>query len=57
MYISFMYTYIVPTWFDMDKEKNHNVYVSGLPLDITLEEFIELMTKYGIIMENEDGNC
>ena len=39
----------------MDKEHNHNVYVSGLPDDITIEEFAELMSKYGIIMENEEG--
>ena len=39
----------------MDNEHNHNVYVSGLPEDITTEEFTELMSKYGIIMENEEG--
>lgn len=44
-----------PTWFDMEEEKNRNVYVSGLPLDITLEEFVEMMTKCGIIMEDDDG--
>ena len=42
-------------WFEIDKEHNHNVYVSGLPLDVTKEEFVELMSKCGIIMENEDG--
>ena len=31
------------------------MYVSGLPDDITIEEFAELMSKYGIIMENEEG--
>lgn len=44
-----------PTWFDMDEEKNRNVYVSGLPLDITLEEFVEMMSKCGIIMADDDG--
>ena len=39
----------------MDNEHNHNVYVSGLPDDITIEEFAELVSKYGIIMENEEG--
>ena len=39
----------------MDEEHNHDVYVSGLPDDITIEEFAELMSKYGIIMENEEG--
>ncbi|XP_048578231.1 HIV Tat-specific factor 1 homolog [Nematostella vectensis] len=41
-------------WFQPDPEKNPNVYVSGLPLDITDEEFVELMSKYGIIMEDPD---
>lgn len=44
-----------PTWFDIDEGKNHNVYVSGLPLDITKEEFVEMMTKCGIIMEDDEG--
>ena len=44
-------------WFDIEDEKNHNVYVWGLPLDVTLEEFEELMSKYGIIMEDDDGGC
>ena len=42
-------------WFDIDREHNHNVYVSGLPLDVTMEEFLQLMGKCGIVMENEDG--
>ena len=44
-----------PTWFEMDEDKNLNVYVSGLPLDITQEEFVEMMSKYGIVMVDEDG--
>ena len=44
-------------WFEMADSQNHNIYVSGLPLDISLEEFNQLMTKYGIIMEDEDGGC
>ncbi|RNA10183.1 HIV Tat-specific factor 1 [Brachionus plicatilis] len=39
-------------WFEMEDEKNTNVYVSGLPLDITDQEFEELMSKYGIIMKD-----
>ncbi|XP_061169553.1 HIV Tat-specific factor 1-like [Saccostrea echinata] len=39
-----------PQWFDVQDEKNTNVYVSGLPLDITEEEFKELMNKCGMIM-------
>ena len=47
---------LVPSgWFEVDKEHNHNVYVSGLPHDVTKEEFVEMMSKCGIIMENEDG--
>ncbi|XP_019848654.1 PREDICTED: HIV Tat-specific factor 1-like [Amphimedon queenslandica] len=45
-----------PSWFDIDESHNTNVYVSGLPLDITLEEFAEHMTKCGIIMEDDDGD-
>lgn len=41
-------------WFEVDDNKNPNVYVSGLPLDTTDEEFIELMSKYGIIMQDPD---
>ncbi|CAF0886529.1 unnamed protein product [Adineta ricciae] len=36
-------------WFDLPDEKNCNVYISGLPFDITDEEFEELMSKYGVI--------
>ncbi|XP_047661245.1 HIV Tat-specific factor 1 [Tachysurus fulvidraco] len=39
-------------WFDIEKEKNTNVYVSGLPPDITSDEFVELMSKCGIIMRD-----
>ena len=34
----------------MDESKNTNVYISGLPTDITDDEFKELMSKYGLIM-------
>ncbi|KAK3742084.1 hypothetical protein QZH41_017543 [Actinostola sp. cb2023] len=43
-----------PIWFEMDQSKNTNVYVSGLPLDIKEDEFVELMLKYGIVMEDSD---
>lgn len=36
----------------MEDEHNRNVYVSNLPTDITMEEFIELMSKCGIIMKD-----
>ena len=37
---------------ELNEEKNTNVYVSNLPLDITDEEFEEMMSKYGIIMKD-----
>ncbi|XP_065057716.1 17S U2 SnRNP complex component HTATSF1-like [Rhopilema esculentum] len=43
-----------PAWFEIDPDKNPNVYVSGLPVDITEQEFSELMGKCGIIMEDQD---
>merc|ERR1711928_242315 len=43
-------------WFDIDPKENNNVYVSGLPTGITNDEFVELMMKYGIIMEDDEGN-
>ncbi|XP_075419384.1 17S U2 SnRNP complex component HTATSF1-like [Tenrec ecaudatus] len=39
-------------WFHVEEDRNTNVYVSGLPPDITLEEFIQLMSKFGIIMRD-----
>ncbi|XP_030648453.1 17S U2 SnRNP complex component HTATSF1 [Chanos chanos] len=41
-----------PGWFDVEQDKNTNVYVSGLPPDITPEEFVEVMSKCGIIMRD-----
>ncbi|KAG7217069.1 hypothetical protein INR49_027609 [Caranx melampygus] len=41
-----------PGWFDIDDTKNTNVYVSGLPPDISTEEFVELMSKCGIVMRD-----
>uniref|UniRef100_A0A2K5QGQ0 17S U2 SnRNP complex component HTATSF1 n=1 Tax=Cebus imitator TaxID=2715852 RepID=A0A2K5QGQ0_CEBIM len=36
-------------WFHVEEDRHTNVYVSGLPPDITLDEFIQLMSKFGII--------
>lgn len=36
-------------WFDVEEDKNSNVYVTGLPQDITEDEFKEFMTKVGVI--------
>ncbi|XP_036353735.2 HIV Tat-specific factor 1 [Ochotona princeps] len=41
-----------PGWFHVEEDRNTNVYVSGLPPDITVDEFIQLMSKFGIIMRD-----
>ncbi|CAH2094260.1 unnamed protein product [Euphydryas editha] len=38
-----------PQWFQQAEEKNTKVYVSNLPLDITEEEFVNLMQKCGLV--------
>lgn len=43
------------TWFDIDQKTNNNIYVSGLPLSTTEEEFVALMSKYGIIMSDDQN--
>lgn len=43
-----------PAWFEIDDAHNTNVYVSGLSVDTTEEEFIELMSKCGLIMKDPD---
>lgn len=45
-----------PEWFNLEKEKNTKVYVSGLPHDITMKEFKELMEKCGLIMPSPQNN-
>lgn len=37
-------------WFEVEEDKNTNVYVSGLPSDITVDEYKDLMNKYGLVM-------
>ncbi|XP_070170142.1 17S U2 SnRNP complex component HTATSF1 [Polyergus mexicanus] len=44
-----------PTWFEVDEAHNTAIYVSGLPLDITMDELIELFTKCGLIARDERG--
>ncbi|KAM8965239.1 HIV Tat-specific factor 1 [Sarcophilus harrisii] len=41
-----------PGWFQVEEDRNTNVYVTGLPPDITKEEFVQLMSKCGIIMKD-----
>ncbi|UYV79702.1 HTATSF1 [Cordylochernes scorpioides] len=45
-----------PAWFDVDEAHNTKVYVTNLPLDITEEEFVELMSKCGMLMKDPDTN-
>ncbi|CAK9798476.1 HIV Tat-specific factor 1 homolog [Anthophora plagiata] len=44
-----------PTWFEVDEAHNTAIYVSGLPLDITMEELTELFSKCGLIARDEKG--
>lgn len=44
-----------PTWFEVDEAHNTAIYVSGLPLDINMEELTELFTKCGLIARDEKG--
>ena len=39
-------------WFDITDDRNTNVYVSGLPLDIEESDFETMMSKYGVISKN-----
>uniref|UniRef100_A0A8C5U8N3 17S U2 SnRNP complex component HTATSF1 n=1 Tax=Malurus cyaneus samueli TaxID=2593467 RepID=A0A8C5U8N3_9PASS len=41
-----------PGWFHVEEDRNTNVYVTGLPPDITKNEFIQVMSKCGIIMRD-----
>ncbi|XP_058975666.1 uncharacterized protein LOC131801245 [Musca domestica] len=45
-----------PKWFEIDPEHNTKVYVSNLPLDITLDEFAEVMGKCGMIMRDPQSS-
>lgn len=44
-----------PTWFEVDEAHNTAIYVSGLPLDITMDELTELFNKCGLIARDERG--
>ncbi|XP_068202166.1 17S U2 SnRNP complex component HTATSF1 [Palaemon carinicauda] len=45
-----------PTWFEMDETTNTKVYVSNLPDSTTEEEFLELMSKCGMILKDLSTN-
>lgn len=40
----------------MDEEHNTKVYVSNLPLDLTEQEFVDLMQKCGLVMKDVSTN-
>ncbi|KAK2581259.1 hypothetical protein KPH14_008049 [Odynerus spinipes] len=44
-----------PTWFEVDEAHNTAIYVTGLPLDVTLEEITTLFGKCGLIARDEKG--
>ncbi|XP_011146575.1 HIV Tat-specific factor 1 homolog [Harpegnathos saltator] len=44
-----------PSWFEVDEAHNTAIYVSGLPLDITMDELTQLFTKCGLIARDEKG--
>ncbi|XP_003491906.1 HIV Tat-specific factor 1 homolog [Bombus impatiens] len=44
-----------PTWFEVDEAHNTAIYVSGLPLDITMDELTKLFNKCGLIARDEKG--
>ncbi|PSN46189.1 hypothetical protein C0J52_18543 [Blattella germanica] len=41
-----------PSWFEMDDQHNTKVYVSNLPLDVTEQEFVDVMQKCGLVMKD-----
>ena len=45
-----LHLFVFEAWFEVDEDNNTNIYVSGLPKDITDEEFEELMKKCGLVM-------
>lgn len=45
-----------PKWFEIALEHNTKIYVENLPLDISEEDFVELMSKYGMIFKDPTTN-
>lgn len=39
----------------MSEQHNTKVYVENLPLDITEQEFIDIMSKYGLVFRDANG--
>lgn len=44
-----------PSWFEVDEAHNTAIYVSGLPLDITMDELTQLFAKCGLVARDEKG--
>lgn len=42
-----------PTWFEIDEAHNTAIYISGLPVDITIDELVEIVTKYGMLLRDD----
>ncbi|KAK0180103.1 hypothetical protein PV327_005778 [Microctonus hyperodae] len=42
-----------PTWFEVDSAHNTAIYISGLPLDVTMDELVELVSKCGLIARDD----
>uniref|UniRef100_A0A336M4B4 CSON009575 protein n=1 Tax=Culicoides sonorensis TaxID=179676 RepID=A0A336M4B4_CULSO len=45
-----------PKWFEIAPEHNNKVYVDNLPLDMSEEDFVQLMSKYGMIFKDPTTN-
>lgn len=45
-----------PEWFELDESSNTKVYVSNMPLDTTEEEFVEFMSKCGLVAKSDGKN-
>lgn len=43
-------------WFEIDDDHNTYVYVNGLPTDMSEEDFVTLMKKYGVIKNKNPPN-
>jgi len=41
-----------PQWFDIDETQNTKVYVSNLPTNISEDDFIQFMSKCGLVMKD-----
>lgn len=44
------------TWFEVDDAHNTTIYISNLPVDVTIDELKELVTKYGLLDRDDKGN-